>query len=198
MSNDEVLGLASAIVTAMTGNANFTTPNPALAALTTLKTTAQTKINTYNSALIAAQTAMTDRDAAVEALCAGLTQEAAYVENISGGDALKIESAGMGVRAPSTPVGQMTQVLNLVLTAGDFEGTLDAGWDPNYGASGYELQTSADPVTGASWVTKMMATKSSATLGPLTTGNRVWVRARAIGAGNVPGPWSDPAVKTVP
>jgi hypothetical protein len=31
-----------------------------------------------------------------------------------------------------------------------------------------------------------------------TTGNRIWTRVRAIGADNQPGPWSDPAVKTVP
>jgi hypothetical protein len=31
-----------------------------------------------------------------------------------------------------------------------------------------------------------------------TSGSRIWVRVRAIGAGNNKGLWSDPAVKTVP
>jgi hypothetical protein len=31
-----------------------------------------------------------------------------------------------------------------------------------------------------------------------TTGNRICTRVRAIGADNQAGPWSDPAVKTVP
>jgi hypothetical protein len=77
-------------------------------------------------------------------LCAGLTQEAAYVENVSGGDAAKIESAGM------------------------------------------------------SWACKKTAVKSSATVEGFTSGARMWLRVRAVGADNATGPWSDPAVKTVP
>jgi len=50
LSPDEVVDLANTIKTAMTGNANFTTPNPSLASLTTLITTTQTKIAAYNSA----------------------------------------------------------------------------------------------------------------------------------------------------
>ena len=44
LNPDEVVALANTIKTAMTGNANFTTPNPTLTALGTLITTAQTKI----------------------------------------------------------------------------------------------------------------------------------------------------------
>jgi len=31
-----------------------------------------------------------------------------------------------------------------------------------------------------------------------TSGVKMWIRVRALGAGNEPGPWSDPAAKTVP
>lgn len=41
LSPDETVDLANVIKTAMTGNANFTTPNPTLAAYGTLITTAQ-------------------------------------------------------------------------------------------------------------------------------------------------------------
>ena len=122
---EEKVALTRTVVTAMTGNANFTTPNPALATLTTAANTAETKINAYNSAREAAETALADRDASVHALEGLLTQEGAYVENTSGGDRVKIESAGMDVRADGVPVGQMTQVLDLAVTEGDFEGTLD-------------------------------------------------------------------------
>jgi hypothetical protein len=44
----------------------------------------------------------------------------------------------------------------------------------------------------------MSATKSTARLEALTSGTKAWVRVRAIGADNKPGPWSDPATKTVP
>jgi mannose/cellobiose epimerase-like protein (N-acyl-D-glucosamine 2-epimerase family) len=86
-----------------------------------------------------------------------------------------------------------------VLTAGDFDGTLDAAWDPdgNGAAKSYEVQTSADPLSATSWSYKMSATKSSTTLEGLTSGAKQWVRVRGLGAAG-PGPWSDPATKTVP
>jgi len=96
------------------------------------------------------------------------------------------------------PIGTPTQVLNLVLTEGDFEGTLDAAWDRVRGASSFEIQTSVDPITPTSWAFKQSASKSSATISGLTSGAKLWVRVRAIGAGNTPGPWSDPATKVVP
>ena len=198
LTSDELIALANLIKTAMTGNANFTTPNPTLAALGTLITTATTKLAAYNAAQAAVATALSDRDTALTALRGGLTQEGAYVENITGGDRVKIESAGMDVRADAAPVGTPTQVLNLVVTAGDNDGTLDAAWDPVRGANSYEVQVSVDPVSGTSWAFKMSATRSSATLAGLTSGSRMWSRVRAVGADNTTGPWSDPATKTVP
>jgi hypothetical protein len=98
----------------------------------------------------------------------------------------------------AAPIGTPTQVLNLVLTEGDFEGTLDAAWDRVRGASSYEIQISVDPITPTSWAFKQSASKSSATISGLTSGAKLWVHARAIGAGNTPGPWSDLATKIVP
>jgi hypothetical protein len=143
-------------------------------------------------------TQLSDRDAALAALSNGLTQEADYVQNVSGGDRVKIESAGMSVRDDGAPIGTPTQVLNLVLTEGDFEGSLDVAWDKVRGASSYEIQSSADPITSSSWAFKQSASKSSANVAGLTSGAKLWVRVRAIGAGNTPGPWSDPATKVVP
>src|ERR1051325_8031373 len=55
LTPDETIALANTIITAMTGNANFTSPapNPTLASTTTLKTTAATKLAAYDSALAA-------------------------------------------------------------------------------------------------------------------------------------------------
>jgi hypothetical protein len=86
LADDQIVALANTIKTAMTGNANFTTPNPTLTAIGTLITTAQTKIAAYNSAKAAADTALSDRDTAMVALRNGLSQEADYVQNITGGD----------------------------------------------------------------------------------------------------------------
>ena len=198
LTPDELVAFASVVKTAMTGNANFTTPNPTLAALNTLITALQTKIATYNTALAAVDPALADRDTAEVALRGGLTSLAAYVDNISGGDRTKIESAGMSVRANNTPLGPMPQVLNLILEASEFEGALEAHWDPVRGAASYELQTSVDPVTGSSWAFKDISSSSAIHLNTFTSGDKMWVRVRAIGAESNKGPWSDPAAKTVP
>lgn len=193
---DGLVVFANLVKTAMTGNANFATPNPTLTAFGTLITTATTKIATYNSALAAAETALADRDAAVAALRAAFSQLGDYVQNISAGDKVKIESAGMSVRAASTPTA-MSQVLNLVLTAGDFPGTLDVAFDPQGAARSYEVQTSPDPMTETSWAFKLSLAKSSGTIPGLTSGSKTWARVRAVGTAGV-GPWSDPAAKVVP
>jgi hypothetical protein len=197
MSPQEVTDLATRIVTMMTGNANFTTPNPTLASITTQKTTTSTSITAQETAKATAEAATITRDTNLAALKAALSQLAAYVENASGGDAAKIESAGMSVRADSTvPVGPMGQVLDLVLSAGDFEGTLDAMWQPVRGAKSYEIQVSPDPPS--TWTQKMASGKSSATVPGLASATKLWVRVRAVGASNQAGPWSDPATKVVP
>src|SRR5262249_40208925 len=103
----------------------------------------------------------------------------------------------MDVRAEASPVGTPAQVPNLVVSAGGFGGTLNASWGFVRGASSYEIQTSVDPVSPTSWTFKMSAAKSSAEINSFTSGARIWVRVRAVGAAGV-GPWSDPAVKTVP
>jgi hypothetical protein len=199
LNPDEVVSLALTIKTALTGNAAFTTPNPTLVALGTLITTAQTKTAAYNTARAALQTLLDDREAAVEALKAGLRAEAAYVENVSGGDAVKIQSAGMAVRAGNAPVGALGQVSDLSVAAGDDDGELDATWDPVRGAKSYQVQTCADPITPAGWKDAAPVSKSRKALRGLPSGTRMWVRVRAIAAREEHnGAWSDPAVKTVP
>jgi hypothetical protein len=198
LNPDETVALGNTIKTAMTGNPNFPAPNPPLTTVGAVITALQTKVATANSARAALNMALADRDAALVAARAVLQQEADYVQNVSGGDKTKIESAGMSVRDDGSPIGTPAQVLNLVVMAGDNDGTLDASWDRMRGVASYEVQVSVDPITATSWSFKQTASKSSATIGGLTSGAKMWVRVRAVGSGNVTGPWSDPATKVVP
>ena len=185
------------IKTAMTGNANFTSPIPSLTNIGTLITALTTNNNTYESGQLTQKTNLTNRDNAAAALVAGLTQLGGWVEAASAGDEAKIQSAGMGVRGARGAVSMPAQVSNLSLTAGDNDGELDAQWDPVPNAKTYEIQTSPDPITGSSWTSKPTVTKSKAVLLGLPSGTRVNVRVRAVGSGGI-GAWSDPAIKTVP
>ena len=127
-----------------------------------------------------------------------LTQLAAYVDNISGGDALVITSSGMGVRNTNGSIGTLAQVQGLVVQAGADDGSLAAAWGPTRGATAYVLEASVDPITPTSWQYKMTAGRSDAIVNGFTSGTKQWIRVRAVGANNQVGPWSDPAAKTVP
>jgi hypothetical protein len=196
LTRDQLADKGDAIKTALTGNANFTTPNPSTAALGTAITALRTKIATINTTKAAYAAAVTDGDAAAATLAALLSQEAAYVQTTSGGDAVKIESAGMSVRSDGAPI-HMTQVLDLAATEGDDAGEIDLVWKPVPGAASYEIQTTADPNTPTTWVLKDTAKKSKATMGGLPSGDRVWFRVRAVGA-NDKGGYSDAAGRIVP
>ena len=199
LTPDAVVSLANQVKTAMTGNANFTTPNPTLVALGAAITTATAKVAAQKAAQLAAKQATEDRDTALTTLESLLNQEASYVENVTGGDPVKIASAGMSTKNPAAPVGALGQVQNLSLSAGDNAGRLDMNWDPVRGAKNYEVQSSIDPNTDANWKLIDTSSASKLTLTGLTSGQRVWIRVRAKAPKKVnDGAWSDPATKIVP
>jgi len=185
------------VKTAMTGNANFTTPVPSLATLGTKADDLEAK---YNDAQASRQTAQqktnlqitSDNDAN-----ATLTQLAAYVENASAGDTVKIQSSGMDVRADGAPIGTLPAPGNLIVTAGDNDGELDPDWDSVRGATSYVVQKSADPFSSTTWQNAGVVTKSKMTVTGLTSGDKYWFRVAAVGSAGQ-GPWSDPATKIAP
>ena len=101
------------------------------------------------------------------------------------------------MRASRQPQSVPDPVQNLSVTAGDNSGELDAQWDPPGNAKSYEVQTSADPFSDATWKTTETVTNSKAALMGLTSGAKIWVRVRGINSAGK-GAWSDPAVKVVP
>lgn len=185
------------VVTKMTGNANFTTPNPPLASLTTAKNNLSTAVQTVTTLDQQLEAARVDMAAKRGILHGLLTQEGTYVENTSAGDATKILSAGMEVRDEPAPPAPMPTPQNLRAFAGDNDGEIDLDWDSVKKAKSYEIQRSLDPVTATSWIAAGTVTKSKGTITGLTSGTKYWFRVRAIGAAG-PGPWSDPATKIAP
>lgn len=185
------------IITKLTGNANFPVTNPTLAAFTTMVTALDTANAARMAAVSAAGLALTNRNLSEESYDAAITLLGTDIQNKSGGDIAKIQSAGLDIAASGAPVGLPGQVTDLTLSCGDFSGQLDVQWDSDPTATFYELQKSADPITATSWVGCDPCTKSKTSLTGLTPGARTWVQARARNSTGA-GPWSDPAVKIVP
>ena len=206
LSDNEFMAKAEGIVTSMTGNANFTTPAPALANITTAVEAMRDLIN-ERLALLSQMTEKTvairaQRDAAADILIA----EGEYVQDIANASvnplnppAAIIESAGMDVAdSNGTAVGAMPAVEGLTATAGDADGEVDLHWTAiRRGLKSYIIEKTEDPAALTGWGLATISTKSSATISGLTSGKRYWFRVAAIGAAGQ-GPWSPVATKTAP
>lgn len=199
-TDNDLLPFAQAHETAMTGNANFTTPLPSATAFTSVRAAYATALGAFNAAQAAAKLATQNKDTARAALESALTARGNYVELTAASAAdpvAVIESANFAARSAKTPSGVPAPVANLSITAGDNAGELDLQWNPVPGATHYNLQISPEPVTPASWVTQADASKSWTAVFGLTSGSKVWARVRAVGPGGI-GAWSDVATKIVP
>ncbi len=189
---------ARQIVAAMTANPNFPTPNPSLAAMTAVIDGTESTAAERDAAQQLAKTKTTELNNKVEELDALISQLAAHVDSISGGDEVKIQSAGMDTRATATATTDPPSPPSaLSITAGDHEGELDASWDTVAGAKSYVLESCEDPPTPTSWKHAGVSTKSRFTITGLQSGKRYWFRVAAINGAGQSG-WSDPATKIAP
>lgn len=184
-------------LTKLTGNATMPDPDPTLAVAQVNYGAAKTSLDNIDTKEQELVTLRIQRDQLMDKAMDDYSSLGSYVQNKSKGDAAVIANAGFDVAGARTPAPPVSQVLNLVLTVGDFTGALDAAWDRDPSAKSYEVQVSVDPMTDATWAYRLTAPKSSTTITGLTSGAKMWVRARAIGSDG-PGAWSDPAVKIVP
>ncbi len=197
LSVPEKIARAQQIVTALTGNASFPTPQPALAQVTATVNDLDTAYAESQAARAAAKQRTTVLNQAEETFDRILSQLAGYVESVSGGDEAMIQSAGMDVRAASTPAGTLDAPTNLNATQGDQTGEIDLQWDKTERARSYVIEKSADPPTATSWSHAAVSTRSQTTIEGLTTGTTYWFRVAALGAGGQTA-WSNPATKIAP
>ena len=197
LSVSEKIALARQIVTAMTGNAHFTSPQPSLTTITAAVNSLEQAESAAQAARQQARLTIVARNNKEDDLGQLMSQSAGYVTAIAGGDELIIQSAGMGVRASPGTSAAPGQPGALSATAGDHDGSMDLSWDPIVEAASYLIEKSPDPPTATSWTHLGVSTKSTFTVTGLPSGTRVWFRVAAVNA-NGQSPWSDPATKIVP
>ncbi len=189
---------AKLVHTNLTGNTDVPSPMPTLAALQTVITAAQTAIDEVAALEQTLKIKRAERDAKVDAVVAALGQEASTVEAVTNGDPTKMLGAGFEIaESGGAPVGDLPAPEDVRVTAGDNDGEVDVAWDSLRGAGSYEQQTNTDPNASTGWVARGTSTRSSTTLSGLTSGVRIWVRVRGIGAAGA-GAWSDPTGRMVP
>ncbi len=199
MTNEEVIAFAQTIVTSITGNANFATPNPSLANLAAAITNAQTKVNNANNKRQQSENATIQANVAIGSLKDGLTLEGSYVQNESGGDPDIITSSGIPIRDERAPKPVPAKVSDLSLTQGDDEGEVDIHWHPQVKiVASYSIRYTYGDINTPDWHNAPESpTKSKYTLAGLTKGQQVWIEVAGNNAQGKGG-WSDPAVIFVP
>ena len=197
LSTLEKIAQARQIVTALTGNSNFTTPNPTLATLTAVTNTVEQLNADVQAARAAARAKTSELKESEATLARMLSQMASYVESISGGDEAMIASAGMTRRAPRSTPAVPPAPTGLLATAGDHDGQIDLQWDKVRGARSYVVEQSPDPPTATSWTNSTTVVNTEAAITGLTAGQKYWFRVAAIGPKGQSG-WSDPATKMAP
>ena len=197
MTDVQVIQFAKKVHMALMGNQNVPAPNPPLPTLQELIAAAERSIDTFEAEKAILRNRKNLRDEAIKALCNGLRLEADTVQAATHGDPDRMETAGFRAGKRPSPVGIPAQVIRLVLEGGPTEGTLKASWKPVRGVKVYEMETSPDPIGANTWTYKGTVTKAKAIINNFVSGTRIWLHVRAIGTAGA-GPWSDPAVRTVP
>ncbi|MCB1278577.1 MAG: fibronectin type III domain-containing protein [Prosthecobacter sp.] len=195
-TDSELLGYAQAHITAMTGNANFPTPDPDAAAFAASVAAFDTALTTSDTAQQTAREKVALKDAERASLEQALAQRGNYVENASGGDEAKILSSGFSVRSPATPPAIPPVPADLGITMGDHAGEIDLHWTPSKGAKSYIIEC-APYNTPRVWQQVKITTRSSFTVTGLTPGATYVFRVKAIGSAGE-SDWSDEAVKMAP
>lgn len=184
------------IIMDMSNNPNFAAPSPDL---TTLSHAAAALETAYNAALQARANAKTQtsimgqKSATLDLL---LMQEASYVQNSSGGDKAKIESAGFDVRDTPTPIGQLPPPAEPKAVPSQNSGTILLSWKKVRGAKSYLVERAVDS-NRLEWGAAATSTKSKAVVNTMTSGLRYWFRVAAVGSAGQ-GAWSEPVSKIAP
>ncbi len=187
VSDAQLVTTTQGIVTGLTGNLNFPTPNPPTAMI-------ETALAAFTTALADAANGGTELTSAKNAkraeLVSLLRQLASYITITSDGDMTKLLSSSFPYQTPTrTKIGTLPAPDSPVLNLGAKSGEIDASVPPVYGAYVYNWRValSSSPNT---FVQTVQTTGGRVTFEGLTPGQSYIVEANAVGAAG-PSDWSN-------
>lgn len=175
LSITEKIAKGRFIVTSMTGNANFTTPSPALTVITA-------NVNALETASIISEGGGVDDTAAMHAkeltFDLSLKSLAAYVEGIANANPLNAEaiilSAGMEVKVPTV---HTAKEFNVAATENPGEIKMSTKAVPR---STCIFQMCMDTSSESNWQTIAQSTRAKFVKSGLTSGTRYYFRVGVI------------------
>lgn len=178
------------VETKMTGNANFTTPIPAVAELKAGREALETAISEAAGGDHAKIFARNVAEADLDDL---LVRMALYVTNTANGDEGIILSSGYEVRKSAEPIGPLPAPQDLEARTGPFEGEVELHWKRVYGSHEYHVYVNTeDPSDPNKWTLIGVCTRARFTATGLPPAKYAWFRVTATGTAGT-SPVSDPA-----
>jgi len=192
-------------VTSITGNANFTTPNPTLPSVTTAVNNLETAFNNADGGGKEETAIMHEKKTIVDHL---LTLLGAYVEGIANNDAPNAVSialsAGMTLKKPNAPIGTILAPQNLKGKFGRQAGHISLSCKRSVGARAmiWQKKSGAAPVedfepAGNAEFPGGVTLSSKHIVTGLVSGTSYTFRVAAVGRANQSG-WSDIVVQMSP
>lgn len=179
------------------GGATFAGLAAGQGAMTTSKTSLQTKWTEFNAAQQMVQQKSTELNGAEADFDNEMTHLANDVENLANGDVGIIQSAGMDVKNPPSPPQVPSQVINLIVSEGSSSGKINLAWKKAQYAKSYTIEITTDVDNPSSWSIKTTSIKTKFTVNGLTSGTKYWFRVYGVSSVGDGAP-SDPAVKYAP
>ncbi len=163
------------IADATEGNANYTTPIPTLLQIRDSASLLESKYNLSRKKGPAATNVMKLQLKAHRIL---MVKFLAYIQQASGGDATKIESASLTVKGGPTSSQVLGRVYGLKGKTSEMIGQLILSWDKLVGANRYVVQSSPDNTTFKD--TEDTPSKTTVTISNLPPGNTAYYRIAGI------------------
>jgi hypothetical protein len=174
------------IVSAMSGNPNFPTPNPALADVSD----AADALYDAEQALDGTVIKTAERNAAEAVLDGLMSTLQSYVDTTAGKDTLKILSAGFEVRKSRTKATKLEAPVDLTILANKVEGQIKLKFKPVKKKSLYLVEVAQDFPGPLNWQFGGESTKATVSLEGLNSGQKYHIRVAAVNAAGI-GDWSD-------
>jgi hypothetical protein len=183
---------ADSLETALTGNVDFPTPEPAIADITAKRTELQSWIA---QSRFRDERAINKRNMVAEELLTMLRTLAKYVAFTADGDRSMILSSGFAVVKQREPMPPLAQPADLAASRGSHQGRIMLDWKAVKGSLNYLVEiTTEDPaLSNPNWAVMGYTSKSKFQADNLIPGTKYWFRVKSLGARDESA-FSDPAL----
>jgi hypothetical protein len=192
LTTAQLVDKAGTVIRNVDGNANFPTPDPAIA---DLRAAVDVTEEYMEKAELGFKPDIDRRNVESANLLKLMRRLASYVDFTANGNKGIIISSGFEVRRKPEPTGPLGRPVSFAAERSEISGEVILDWKAVPHAKAYQVEyTTSDPASpDAEWIADTVTSKSKTTVSNLTKGTDYYFRVRAI-SGNKKGAYSNVAL----